>query len=100
MNIKREVFPPSYDINSLEILAKWNLDPELGLASDAAPNLDPELDLASGVTPNLDPESDFASDASLNLDSESDPISGEILGLLFDFVGCQQNEDIKIVRMK
>ena len=86
MNIKREVFPPSYDINSLEILAKWNLDPE--------------SNLASGATLNLDPESDFASDATPNLDSESDPISGEILGLLFDFVGCQQNEDIKIVRMK
>lgn len=86
MNIKREVFPPSYDINSLEILAKWNLDPE--------------SDLASGATPDLDPESDFASSTIPNLDSESDPISGEILGLLFDFVGCQQNEDIKIVRMK
>lgn len=86
MNIKREVFPPSYDINSLEILAKWNLDPE--------------SDLASGATPDLDPESDFASSTTPNLDSESDPISGEILGLLFDFVGCQQNEDIKIVRMK
>ena len=86
MNIKREVFPPSYDINSLEILAKWNLDPE--------------SDLASGATPDLDPESDFASSTTPNLDSESDPISGEILGLLFDFVGCQQNEDIKIVRIK
>ena len=86
MNIKREVFPPSYDINSLEILAKWNLDPE--------------SDLASGASSDLDPESDFASSTTPNLDSESDPISGEILGLLFDFVGCQQNEDIKIVRMK
>ena len=65
MNIKREVFPPSYDINSLEILAKWNLDPE--------------SDLASGATPDLDPESDFASSTTPNLDSESDPISGEIL---------------------
>lgn len=72
----------------------------MDLASSATPNLDPELDFASGVTPSLDPESDFASDATPNLDSESDPISGEILGLLFDFVGCQQNEDIKIVRMK
>ena len=100
MNIKREVFPPSYDINSLEILAKWNLDPESDLASGATPDLDPESDPASGATPDLDPESDFASSTTPNLDSESDPISGEILGLLFDFVGCQQNEDIKIVRMK
>ena len=69
-------------------------------ASGAAPNLDPELGLASGAIPNLDPELNFASGATPNLDSESDPISGEILGLLFDFVGCQQNEDIKIVRMK
>ena len=86
MNIKREVFPPSYDITYLEIVA----------ISD----LDPESDSASGATPDLDPESDFASSTTPNLDSESDPISGEILGLLFDFVGCQQNEDIKIVRMK
>ena len=114
MNIKREVFPPSYDINSLEILAKWNLDPESDLVSGATPDLDPESDpasgassdldpesdSASGATPDLDPESDFASSTTPNLDSESDPISGEILGLLFDFVGCQQNEDIKIVRMK
>ena len=100
MNIKREVFPPSYDINSLEILAKWNLDPESDLASGATPDLDPESDPASGASSDLDPESDFASSTTPNLDSESDPISGEILGLLFDFVGCQQNEDIKIVRMK
>lgn len=72
------------------------MDPVRGANSD----LDPESNLASGATPNLDPESDFTSDATPNLDSESDPISGEILGLLFDFVGCQQNEDIKIVRMK
>ena len=72
----------------------------MDLASGVTLNLDPELDLASGATPNLDPELGLASGATPNLDSESDPISGEILGLLFDFVGCQQNEDIKIVRMK
>lgn len=72
----------------------------MNFASATIPNLDPESNFASGAALNLDPESDFASDATPNLDSESDPISGEILGLLFDFVGCQQNEDIKIVRMK
>ena len=72
----------------------------MDLASGAAPNLDPELDPARGATPNLDPESDLASGATPNLDPESDLISGEILGLLFGFVGCQQNEDIKIVRIK
>ena len=72
----------------------------MDLASGAILNLDPELDLASGVTLNLDPELDLASGATPNLDPESDLISGEALGLLFGFVGCQQNEDIKIVRIK
>ena len=72
----------------------------MDLASGVTPNLDPELDLASGATPNLDPELDFVSGVTPNLDPELDLISGEALGLLFGFVGCQQNEDIKIVRIK
>ena len=54
MNIKREVFPPSYDINSLEILAKWNLDPESDLASGATPDLDTESEPESGESYDLD----------------------------------------------